>query len=142
MKATSNTILDFDDAAIMGYREGDEFIRLLDKKNAEESEKIRLARINARSEKNKKVLQQQHKTAEEQRLLREARMNAKARRTLAPLVISIAIIGIILFIGLTAYVYNEQSMPLTLLCGAGIPTMIFCAYKALKLVMKFNILDV
>lgn len=142
MKATSNTILDFDDAAIMGYQEGDEFIRLLDKKNHEDSERIRFAQINARSEKNKKMLQQQRKAAEERQLLKEARMNAKARRTLAPLVISITIIGMILFIGLTAYVYNEQSMPLTLLCGAGIPTMIFCAYKALKLVMKFNILDV
>ena len=68
MKATSNTILDFDDAAIMGYQEGDEFIRLLDKKNHEDSERIRFAQINARSERNRKMLQQQRKAAEERQL--------------------------------------------------------------------------
>lgn len=134
--------VDFDDNAIEGYEEGDEFIRLLDNKNREDSERIRLAQINARSERNRKLLLQQHKAAEESRLRKEARMNAKARRALAPLVISIAIIGMILFIGLTAWVYEDRSMPLTLVCGAGIPTFIFCVYKALKLVMKFNILDV
>lgn len=142
MKATSNTILDFDDTAFQQYQEGDEFIRLLDKKNAETAEKERLAQINIRSERNKRIIQQQRKAAEEKRLLKEARMNAKARRALAPLVIAIAIIAAILFIGLTAWVYEDQSFLLALLCGAGIPTFIFCAYKALKLVMKFNILDV
>ena len=143
MKAAANTtILDIDDTAIMQYQEGDEFIALIDRRNQEVSEKARIAQINARSERNKKILLQQRKAAEEQRLRKEAKMNAKARRALAPLTISIAIIGMVLFIGLTAYVYNERSMPLTLLCGAGIPTLIFSAYKALKLVMKFNILDV
>lgn len=141
MKAT-NTILDFDDTAFQQYQEGDEFIALIDRRNTEESEKIRLAQINARSERNKRILLQQRKAAEERRLLKEAKMNAKARRALVPLTIAIAIIAIVLYIGLAAYVYNERSMPLTLICGAGIPTIIFCVYKALKLVMKFNILDV
>ena len=136
------TYVDFDDNSTAGYEEGDEFIRLLDKRNQEMLESIRIAQINTRSEKNRKAILQQRKAAEEQRLRKEARMNAKARRTLAPLVISIAIIGMILFIGLTAWVYEDHSMPLTLICGAGIPTFIFCVYKALKLVMKFNILDV
>lgn len=141
MKAT-NTILDFDDTAFQQYQEGDEFIALIDRRNTEESEKIRLAQINARSERNKRILLQQRKAAEERRLLKEAKMNTKARRALVPLTIAIAIIAIVLYIGLAAYVYNERSMPLTLICGAGIPTIIFCVYKALKLVMKFNILDV
>ena len=137
------TYVDFDDnSTVVGYEEGDEFIRLLDNKNREDSERIRLAQINARSERNRKLLLQQRKAAEKERLRKEARMNAKARRALMPLVISIAVIGMILFIGLTAWVYEDHSMPLTLLCGAGIPTFIFCVYKALKLVMKFNILDV
>ena len=136
------TYVDFDDNSTVGYEEGDEFIRILDKRNQEMLESIRIAQINTRSEKNRKAILQQRKAAEEQRLRKEARMNAKARRTLVPLVISIAIIGMILFIGLTAWVYEDHSMPLTLLCGAGIPTFIFCVYKALKLVMKFNILDV
>ena len=136
------TFVDIDENAAKGYEEGDEFIRLIDKRNAEVAEKVRLAQINARSERNKKILQQQREAAEEKRLLKEAKMNAKARRALTPLVISIAIIGMILFVGLTAYVYNERSIPLTLICGAGIPTFIFCVYKALKLVMRFNILDV
>lgn len=136
------TYVDFDDNSTAGYEEGDEFIRLIDKRNAEVAEKVRLAQINARSEQNKKILQQQRKAVEAKRLRKEARMNAKARRALMPLVISIAVIGMILFIGLTAWVYEDHSMPLTLLCGAGIPTFIFCVYKALKLVMKFNILDV
>ena len=136
------TFVDIDENAAKGYEEGDEFIRLIDKRNAEVAEKVRLAQINARSERNRKAILQQRKAVEEERLRKEARMNAKARRALAPLVISIAIIGMILFIGLTAWVYEDHSMPLTLLCGAGIPTFIFCVYKALKLVMKFNILDV
>lgn len=140
---SSRTFVDFDDnAAASMYEEGDEFIRLIDKRNQEMLESIRIAQINTRSERNRKAILQQRKAIEAERLRKEARMNAKARRALTPLVISIAIIGVILFIGLTAWVYEDHSMPLTLLCGAGIPTFIFCVYKALKLVMKFNILDV
>ena len=145
MKAVVNynkAFIDFDDNAKMPYQEGDEFIALIDRKNAETAERIRIAQINIRSERNKKILRQQRKVAEERQLLKEARMNTKAKRALVPLTIAIAIVAIILYIGLAAYVYNEQSMPLTLICGAGIPTIIFCVYKALKLVMRFNILDV
>lgn len=136
------TFIDFDENATMNYEEGDEFIRLIDKKNQEDSERIRLAQINARSERNKKILEQRRKVAEDKQLLKEARMNAKARKALMPLVIALIAIGVILFVGLTAYVYGEKNILLSILCGAGIPTFIVCGYKAIKLVMKFNILDV
>lgn len=135
----SKTFIDFDN---FEYKEGDEFIRIVNEKNIEKIEAARFSQINTRSERNRKAILQQRKAAEERRLRKEARMNVKVRRALTLLTIVIISITFILYIGLSAYVYNEQSIHLALLCGAGIPILILCAYKALKLAMKFNILDV